>query len=126
MREVPEHVRDRSRRLGRPAHDARVIVVLEHSTMTPHHAVQRLREADGESLHAARKRLFVGRLDQEVDVVPLHGEVHEPRAEPLSRGCEGALDDGETAPAAEVPYVSAHSQRDIDRPSRQQLRPSPM
>jgi len=53
VRRVPEHVRDRVHQLGGRQQQARVEVVLELAAARLHQAVQRLRDADVEPLHAA-------------------------------------------------------------------------
>ena len=57
------------------------------SRFEAHHSIQRLCDAGGEPLHSAGETLIVGRLDQQVDVVPVHRGVHEPHTEALLRGC---------------------------------------
>jgi hypothetical protein len=46
-------------------------------------AIQRARQAHGQALHTARERTPVLHLGDQVQVVALHGEVHERKAEAL-------------------------------------------
>ena len=49
-----------------------MVVIGEDGALALHEAVQRLRDADAEPLHAARERPLVASLDHEVDVIALH------------------------------------------------------
>ena len=71
--------------------------------------------ANLQALHGARERELVGRLDDEVDVVPLHGEVNEAEAKPGAAALEGAPQLTKAAMRAEVPDFLPHSRGDVQR-----------
>jgi hypothetical protein len=71
-----------------------------------HHAVQPLGHAEAEALQRSRQRGGVGRLDDEVDVVVLDGEVADAATEPATAAVERTLEDREAPPGAEVPECS--------------------
>jgi hypothetical protein len=70
---------------------ARVIAVAPHGPATAQHAVDRLRDANGQSLTATRQAARLVGLDEQVDVVRLNAELQYPKAPVAGRG-EGAAD----------------------------------
>jgi hypothetical protein len=75
--EVAEDVVDRVTDLGWSAEGARVVAVGEHAATAVGGAVDAFGDADGEALEATREGELVVRLDDEVNVVGLHGEFDE-------------------------------------------------
>ena len=77
-----------------------MVVVGEDGSAAPHQAVEPLRDADGEALHAARERVPVVRLDEQMQMVALDGVVDDAHSEADFRRAEGFLERGEdTLPA---------------------------
>ena len=66
-------------------------------------------------LHGARERELVGRLDDEVDVVPLNGKVDEAEAEPGTAAFESAPQLAKTAMRAKVPHFLPHACGHVQR-----------
>src|SRR5260370_32828961 len=58
-----------------------------------------------------------------MQVIPLYGEFDQPRPEPPARLLDAGLQPAEGAPAAEVPDVVAHPQRDVDGGDPVEARP---
>lgn len=82
---VEQYVAEREVDGARGAQGAGVVAVCEDATGSRELAVDGSRQANAEALHAARERLFVLGLGDQVEVVALHGVVNEPEAEaPLS------------------------------------------
>ena len=93
----------------------RVVAVGEHGAAAVHDSIQRARHAHLQALHRAAQRHLVGRLHDAVDVVALHGEVHEAEPEPLAPFREGAAQGAEAAVRAQVPDLLADAYRDVQR-----------
>ena len=92
-----------------------VVAVGEHRSAPAHHAVQGARHANLQALHGARERELVGRLDDEVDVVPLDREVNEAEAEPGAAAFESAPQLPKAAMRAKVPHFLPHARGDVQR-----------
>ncbi len=56
-----------------------VVAVRENGTAVSQRTVGSVNHANRERLHPARQRVFVVRLDDEVQMVRLHREVHHPK-----------------------------------------------
>ena len=80
-----------------------------------HHPVQPTGESDREPLNAPRELLRRFRLDDQVQVVALHREMHECESVALLPSRERARNGPEASPAPQVPYFLPHSQRDVHR-----------
>ncbi len=92
-----------------------VVAVGEHRSAPAHHAVQGARHANLQALHGARERELVRRLDDEVDVIPLNGEVNEAEAEPGAAAFESAPQLPKAAMRAKVPHFLPHARGDVQR-----------
>ena len=123
---VAENIGDGDDQLPRRAQQPRVVVVVEHLPGAPHHRVERPGDADGQPLDAARKRAVVVGLDDQVQVVALDAEFDHPQSEPAARQVEAVGDAPEAAPAAQVPHVPPHAQRDVHRCDAAEARPPGM
>ena len=75
-------------------------MVLEHAAASPHDVVQRFRNANRESLHAARERQARVGLHEEMEVVAEDGELDDAQAKALARIGKALLDDAEAALAS--------------------------
>ena len=89
-------------------------------------AVDGARRVDGEALHAPGEYVPIGGLDEQVEVVVLEGDVHDPEvAVPQiasEHPADGAVHDGLTQP----PDALFIPQDDMDRVSPGELRASPV
>ena len=112
---VREHVLASVPRLPRGAQLVRVVAVGEDRSAPAHDAVQGAGHANLQALHGARERQLVGRLDDEVDVVPLNGEVNEPEAEPGTPPFESAPQLTKATMRAKVPHFLPHARGDVQR-----------
>jgi hypothetical protein len=81
---IAEHVRDCIRGLRRRAEDVRVVAVCEDFAGALELAIQRSRDPDQEALNASRECHCVARLHDEVNVIGLHGEMHDAKSIPLA------------------------------------------
>src|SRR5262249_27996105 len=97
---------------------SRVVAVGEDRALALHEAIEALRHADGHALDGAGERAGVARLDDEVDVVVLDGELGHTRVEPDARGEERALEDAKAPAAAELPHVLFHPKGDVQGEAR--------
>ena len=68
---VLQHVLDRAPRFARRGEEVPVVAVGKHGAAAAHHLVERPRHAHLEALHRPAERVRVGRLDDEVHVIPL-------------------------------------------------------
>jgi hypothetical protein len=73
---------------------------MPHVTATTEPAVHGLRDPDREPLNATPKRCIAVRLDEQVEMITLHAELHESELGSV-RGIEGAFDDFEDSFASE-------------------------
>src|SRR5262249_17031324 len=80
---VEQDVREGVTDLARRGERARVIAVSEGPTAADELAVDATRDADRETLNAARERPRVARFDDEVHVIALHRELRESEPEPV-------------------------------------------
>src|SRR6266545_5739914 len=110
---IVQHVMHGAPNLAGRAKDVRVVTVCEHPASTVHQLVQALGQADAEALHALPEGRLVGGLDDEVDVIALHGELTNAHGEPVRSREDGLAEYGEAAPRAEVPDVREHPQGDL-------------
>jgi hypothetical protein len=99
---------------GRTQH-ARVIAIVEHAAVAPHHPVEPFGDADREALDRAGERAAVGGLDEEMDVIALDRELDDADVEAIATDPKRRLDDAERAPAAQVVDVRRHAQGDVER-----------
>lgn len=97
---VPEHVRDGVGGLRRGAELVRVIAIRKHLPAAFENAVHGFGDADGQRLHATSERDRVARLDDQVQMVRLHGEVDEAEAVALTCAADAGGYDPEAGPAA--------------------------
>ena len=112
---VREHVVARVPRLPWCAQQVRVVPIGEDRSSPAHDAVQGAGHANLQALHGARERELVGRLDDEVDVVPLHGEVNEAEAKPGATAFESAPQLTKAAMRAKVPNFLPHARGHVQR-----------
>jgi hypothetical protein len=82
--EIHENVDERVPCFAGRAERVSVIAIAPNSPVAPGHTIHRARQTDRQAGHSAGKRDFVMRLDDEVQVIGLHGEVNHP--EPRARG----------------------------------------
>ena len=120
---VEEHVREGIPRLPRRAKSDAVIAIGEHAAAPLERAIELLREADAEPLHAAPERFLTLGLDDEVQMVALHRPLDQPHAEPVPRCREGAPHDLHAALRPQTRHVPPEPQRDVDR--RPPVEPGP-
>jgi len=88
LQDVDESVPDLARRPER----SRMKAIRPDLAVAPERAIDRLRDADGETLHAATERDDAVAFDEEMDVIPLDAEVYDP--EPSSRCSRERRSDG--------------------------------
>src|SRR5262245_5550976 len=101
-----------------------VVAVVEDGAAPPHDAVEPARDAHAEPLHAAGERALVLRLDEQVQVVPRHGIVHEAKAEAVAAAPEGARQRREAATGPQIPHAAAHAPGGVNGMAGGERRPS--
>jgi hypothetical protein len=79
---IPEHVDERVPHLARGRERTGVIPVRPHAAGARERAVHRFREPDGEALHPPRERRVIVSFAEEMQVIPLDGELRD--AEPAA------------------------------------------
>ena len=77
---VLEDVDDRIPDFARSRKSARMVTVRPDPSATTERAIDRLRNANGESLKTAAQCHRIVRFDEQVDVIPLHAEVQEAKS----------------------------------------------
>ena len=92
----------------------RVVAVSKHGAVTPQATIDGLGDANGQPLHAAAQRVTVVRLGQEVQVVALDREVHQPEPEAVASVSERTSDGSEHCAAAQRLDGVHDAQRDVD------------
>jgi hypothetical protein len=111
---VAEDVVDGEADFARPAQEMCVVAVGEDLALAAHELVEGAGHADLEALHGSAELDVVGRLDDEMDVVALDGEMDEAKSETGAPFGEGALERAEAAVRAEVPDFAADSDGDVE------------
>jgi hypothetical protein len=99
---------------------ASVVAVGEYSASAIEGTVDGARHANGQALHASRERAAIRRLDDEMKVVALHRELHQPKAEALATLRERAAHETEERlprrrAAAQRRQPALHAQGDVQR-----------
>jgi hypothetical protein len=136
--DIEQHVRKGVANLSRRPQHSDVITTVQNRTRATERAVRRSREPRRHGLHPAPHGLLPGRLDQQVDVIALHGVVDDPKVPPLTAPPKAVAEHAKKAPAAQGRHPRANPQRYVSglvrrhrtalhmvhgRPAR--LRPSP-
>ena len=123
---MPEVLQDVVQRIGdlagRPQH-VRVVPIREDLAPPAGDAVDRTRDANAQALHPPRQALRALSLDQEVQVIPLHGEVHHPHPKPLLALPDGRLDRPMQPRPTQVAGPEYGPQRDVNGVARGKLFP---
>src|SRR4051812_30652051 len=112
---VPEDVPDRIRNLSRAREGPRVEPVRKDLAAEAAGLVEAPGHAYGEALHSSLQGKRVLRLDDEMDVVPLHAEMNDADPEPLFALPECFLDRAEAPRAPQARTPAAHSHRHVHR-----------
>jgi hypothetical protein len=112
---VGEHVAEGPASFPRCLECACVVAVGEHSAASSQATVHGLGYADGEALHAACKRAAIVGFRQQMQVIPLHGEVHETKAEPSASAREGSSHRPEHRRSPQGVDAPPYGERDVDR-----------
>src|SRR6267143_135337 len=112
---VLEHVADGLEGLARRLQEVGVVAVREHRPPPRHHLVECPRHPHLAALQGAPESDRIGSLDDEGQVVPLDGEVHEPEPEPFAAALKGELDRPEAPVRAKFPDFPAHAHGDVQR-----------
>src|SRR5438128_7274905 len=92
-----------------------MVAIGEHGPAAVYHLVQGPGHAHFEALHRAGEGLGIGRLDDHVNVVPLHRKVHQAEAEALAPSREGPLQRAKAAVRPQIPHFAADAQSDVQR-----------
>jgi hypothetical protein len=91
-----------------------MVVIREHGPTPLHQPIQASRNPDHQTLHAAAESEAVDCLDQQMDVVALHGELDDAAAEAVLRELQALTHHLEAARRAQLRGVVM---RDADWPS---------
>src|SRR5437773_587059 len=103
-----------------------MVPVTDNTTLAAHHPVQTLREPHRGPFDRAHQRRLAFHFHQKMDVVTLHGELHQLYAKTVSTAQEGLLDHTEGAPAPEVVDLLRHAERHMHRHPSGKLGPCVM
>jgi hypothetical protein len=110
LKNVNQYIADFARRLQ----GTRVIAAGKYPPPATEQAIDRTSDPDRESGGAARKRRLVLRLDEQVQMVGLHGELHDPKGR--RRGLQkAAADRGEHDLLPQRRQSASHSQGQMQR-----------
>jgi hypothetical protein len=113
LQDVDEGVPDFTRREECP----RVVAVGEQRADAAPEPVEAARDADQQTLNASRERAAIARLDDQVEVVRLDGEVDQPEPEAVRAGGECALEGASCGVVAQVRQTGSHARGDVHRMS---------
>jgi len=102
-----------------------VITVTPHAAPAAENPVDGLRKADGEPLEGARERAVLCNLDEEMDVIALHGELQDAEAAARSRG-ETASNGREDTVPAQRGQSALRAEGDMGRVTGVVRRPAPV
>ena len=100
-----------------------MVAVVEEAAAATQRQVHAPGEPAAQALHAAGEGLSAVSFDDEVEVVPEHGELAQSKARPLHARAECGENRVEQGVAAQVGHVTAHVQRDVNRAVPVQHRP---
>jgi hypothetical protein len=114
---VEEYIDETPARLGRRAEGSPVIAARPDAATPTARAIDRLRASDRQPLKPAHERLVTVAFDEKMDVVRLHGELHDPKGR-FVRIRERALDGGEDARRAQRWNLAPRAPGDVHRPPR--------
>jgi len=127
LRQVPpgvlKDVGERAAHLGGRSKDPRVVAVGEHRAPTAEDPIHCPRDARTDRTHAVRQGRSVRGLDEQVQMVLLHGVVEQAKPTAVARVAEAPLDLANEAAAAERRYVGSDSQRHVTRVPGRENRP---
>src|SRR6185295_16961277 len=123
---MPEVLQDIPQRIGgltRRTQHVRVIPVRKDLPAPSGNAVDGASDANAQALHPPRQALRAVGLDQEVEVISLQGEVHDPHPEPLLALPDGRLDRPMQPRPTQVAGPEYGPQRDVNGVARGKLFP---
>jgi len=112
---VAQHVGDGVPRLARGAEHVAVIAVCEHAPGSPERAMNGPREPRADRLHPACEVSGGLRLDDQVDVIVLHGVVRDAKAPAVAGLTQRPLEASHESSAAKRRNPAANAQRHVDR-----------
>jgi len=128
LRKVPsrvlEYVGKRAAHFGRRSKHPRVVAVSEHRATTAEDTVRRPRNTSTDRTHTVRQGASVRGLDDQVQVVRLHGVVEHAKTAAVARRAEAPLHLANEAPTAERGYACPDSQRHVAGMPRRESRPA--
>jgi len=101
-----------------------MVAIRKHLPAALERAIHGSCDADGESLDPTGERNRVARLDDEVQVVALNCEVHEPEPVPLPASADRLEDDAEAGPAPQARRLVLHAHSDVHRMAGRERRPA--
>ena len=99
-----------------------MVAIRDDASAVPSRPVHRASEANPERARTVGERGLVRRLDEEVNVVVLYGEVNDAIVVAVG-GAEGGRDRGECLEATERWNTLRDAQRDVQRVGRDVTRP---
>jgi hypothetical protein len=92
---IAQDVAQRVPHLARRAEDVVVIAIGEDAPPAPPQTVERARHPHRKPLDSSRKGRPAAAFDEQVQMIRLHAEVHEPEAPALTARCDRATEDRE-------------------------------
>lgn len=127
---VEQHVRDRPPHLPRRSQHVQVEPIPQHRPAPPpepEHPLHRSRHPHSDRLHPAPEIESTRRLDDQVQVIPLHRPVHHPKAPALTPATpQRRLERPHESRRPQRRNPAPHLQRDMTRRRARERRPSPM
>lgn len=102
-----------------------MIAIAPHTAAATEHAVDGTRDADGKALHAAHESGPCIGFDEEVDMIPLHAELENAKAQRRACG-ERVADYDEHAVTPKGWQAGPGSQRDVGWATGLMRHPAPM
>ncbi len=112
---IVQYVMKRVRGLRGRRQNYRVITIGEYFAAAAHQSIEGAREPNVQSLHAARERLLVVRLDEKMQMIALHRVFDDLKFGARARGLKGALQNAKAIDLPEIANVIEHSRGDVYR-----------
>jgi len=98
---VAQDVAQRVPHLARRTEDVLVVTIGEDAASPLPESIQRSGHANGEPLHAARQRCPACAFSEQVQMIGLHAEVHQPEARTTTSRGDRAAQNHEFLPSAQ-------------------------
>lgn len=125
---IQEHIRNRPPHLPQRSQHVQVEPIPQHhpTPPEPEHALYRPNDPHRHRLHPTSEIERARRLDDQMQMIPLHGPVHDAEAPALAAVAQRRGERADEAGGAQRRQAAAQLQRDVTRRRPTQSRPTPV